>query len=485
MLMALTAATRIAFRSHYLYDIDSVNYALALKRFDPILHQPHPPGYFLYVCLGRLANFPFQDANTALVSMSIVFSCLAVAMIYVLAREWFDRQSGLSAGAIFVFSPLAWFHGTVALTYAVELFFSALLGYLCWRLYSGKTGYIVPAAIVLGIATGFRPSAFLLLSPLFFFSLHTARRSRIAVASGCLTLTLLAWILPMLRMSGGPAYWSSLLSLWLTVPSKATVFNSSMANSFARAVTIVVIYFLCFGCAALLPLVAPRIAPCGDRRKTNFTLVWLAPSLLFFTFIYLLFVNSGYLLLLAPPACIWMGAWGSSWYRSSALRPANKLLLLSICAAINTAIFIAAPVYCSFNQTRRFEARLKAITAALPEVVSPADTMIVGFDSHFLGYRHAGFYLPDYLTVQFPAVQLSAGPRIFEMRHRATELRTGVTPPESIRSFVLFPLPSDDREYNAYINRIMSRFPAGDLRIVVHGGCEFIVGPIEDLRYLF
>ena len=39
---------------------------------------------------------------------------------------------------IFLFSPLSWFHGTVALTYIVEAFFSALVGYLCWRVYSGK-----------------------------------------------------------------------------------------------------------------------------------------------------------------------------------------------------------------------------------------------------------------------------------------------------------------------------------------------------------
>src|ERR1035441_9435707 len=91
ILIAATALTLFVFRSHYLYDIDSVNFALALKRFDPSVHQPHPPGYFLYVCLGRLANLLTHDANAALVGVSIVFSCGAVAMIYVLA----DRKSSV------------------------------------------------------------------------------------------------------------------------------------------------------------------------------------------------------------------------------------------------------------------------------------------------------------------------------------------------------------------------------------------------------
>jgi hypothetical protein len=111
-----------------------------MKRFDPGAYQPHPPGYFLYVCLGRLANLWFHDANAALVAISILFSCGAVAMIYLLADNWFGRQAALSAALIFVFSPLAWFHGTVALTYIVEAFFPALVGYLCWRIECGPLG---------------------------------------------------------------------------------------------------------------------------------------------------------------------------------------------------------------------------------------------------------------------------------------------------------------------------------------------------------
>ena len=36
LLALVTALTRFAFRSHYLYDIDSVNFALALDRLDRV-----------------------------------------------------------------------------------------------------------------------------------------------------------------------------------------------------------------------------------------------------------------------------------------------------------------------------------------------------------------------------------------------------------------------------------------------------------------
>src|SRR5271154_1415816 len=102
VLIAATAFTRWIFRSRFLYDVDSVNFALAMERFDPRVHQPHPPGYFLYVQLGRLANMLFHDANAALVGLSIVFSCGAAAMIYALADDWFGRNAARFAGLIFL-----------------------------------------------------------------------------------------------------------------------------------------------------------------------------------------------------------------------------------------------------------------------------------------------------------------------------------------------------------------------------------------------
>src|SRR6266545_4038152 len=44
-LAVLVLATRLPFRTQYLYNWDSGNFALALRQFDVTAHQPHPPGY--------------------------------------------------------------------------------------------------------------------------------------------------------------------------------------------------------------------------------------------------------------------------------------------------------------------------------------------------------------------------------------------------------------------------------------------------------
>jgi hypothetical protein len=484
LLTAAVAITRFLFRSRYLYDLDSVNFALAMQRFDPRVHQPHPPGYFLYICLGRALNVFFHDANLALVVLSILASCGLVIVIYKMTMDWFGPMAAQFAGILFLLSPLAWFHGIVALTYIVEAFFSALLGLLCWRIDSGRAGFILPAAIALGVSAGVRPSSLVFLAPLFLFSLRKATVKERWMGLAALVVTLAAWFVPMIVSAGGlSAYFGALTSLWRMVPSKSTVFNSSPANSVARAFVIIFIFLLIFGAASLASLRALASSSAADTRKKNFTLVWIAPALCFFTFGYLKFVTSGYLLLLCAPACMWLGLWVSEWYQTSQWPRSMKLTVIAVGTAANVFIFIASPFYCSYLQVRRFERELEGIKTAIPQVGSAQDTLILSFDSHFNGFRHAGYYLPDYLTVEYPEAHLNEGPRIFSMYERETRLVTAL-PSAPYTRFVLFPLPEED-SYKQYIQKVIERFPDKSLHTVHSDGREFVTGSIADLPLLF
>jgi hypothetical protein len=480
--------TRIIFRSRYLYDIDSVNFALGLRRFDPGVHQPHPPGYFLYIWLGRFVQCFIHDANAALVAIGIAASCGALIAIYALADNWFGRRAALFAGLIFVFSPLVWFHGIVALTYAVETFFSASIGFCCWRIYCGSASLIIPAAVTAGIAAGFRPSILLFLGPLMVISVVSAPERpglrRMLAGAGALALTIAAWCVPMVVQSGGmDAYWQALLSLWRIAPARQTILNSPFIVSLARFVSIAGIALLCFGCAALLMFLRVRPGQSLDYRKKTFIRLWLAPGLLFFTFVFLKFVNSGYLLVISPPIFACLGQRACNWYEDLRVAKAMKMALASVFVLANSLIFLFAPVYCSYASVRRFETELETVLRSIPQVALPAETMIVGFDSHFLGYRHAGYYLPGWFTAQYPAVRLVSGTRVFVMAHGDTRLVTEF--PAGFKGFVFFPLPSDDTEYRDYTTRIRALFPTQALRTVTAGGRDFVSGSVTELPVLF
>ncbi|MDY7041608.1 MAG: DUF2723 domain-containing protein, partial [Chloroflexota bacterium] len=129
-----TVLSRWPFQINILNNHDAVNYALALEHFDMRLHQPQPPGYPLYVLLGRAFNLVLHDHLAALVWLSTVFSGLAVVAIYLAGREMFGRRVGFIAALLLVTSSLFWFQGEIAAPYTADLFASAIVGWLCYRL---------------------------------------------------------------------------------------------------------------------------------------------------------------------------------------------------------------------------------------------------------------------------------------------------------------------------------------------------------------
>jgi hypothetical protein len=210
----------------------------------------------------------------------------------------------------------------------------------------------------------------------------------------------------------------------------------------------------------------------------------VVPALCFFTFIFLKMVNSGYLLLLVAPACLWMGGWAAEWYERARWPRLVKQGLIAACAVSNVAIFLAFPAYCSYRSVRHFEAELQSTEQALPQVGTPDNLLIVSFDSHFLGYRHAGYYLPGYLTLEYPEVKLNQGSRIFAMHGRDTFLMSGL-PAAQYTRFVLFPLPTGDAGFASYLEKIRRMLPAKDLSSAVLGDHTYITAPIADLPILF
>jgi 4-amino-4-deoxy-L-arabinose transferase-like glycosyltransferase len=486
LLVAAAALTRFLFRSRLLYDLDSVNFALALDKFDPARHQPHPPGYFLYVCLGRLFYSIFPDANTALVTVSILASCASAAMVYALADCWFGQRAAQFAGVIFVVSPLAWFHGTVALTYIVEAFFAALIGYLCWQTYSERLAFLVPSAIALGVATGFRQSSVLFLGPLWLLSMRKASRGRLALGFLALIAAVLAWFLPMVRASGGAAaYFSALSDLWTASPAQQTAWSNFIYMTIARIFNMAFAYGLCFGVWVFAPLVLPdRQAPPPDGGRKLFLWVWVLPGLLFFSLVFFRHINSGYLLVLSPPLFAWLGRRTADAFARGRASSRGKALLLMGMVAVNAGLFLFPPFYCTYRAVREFEADLAVVLAGVARLTNPADSVIVAFDSHFLGYRHAGYYLPQYWTLQYPEAKYPSGRRVFALRGRTTYLLNRLpTGPET--KFVIFPLPVGPREYSEYLKGVLDRFPSNTVRSQVEGGHEFVIGPAAGLRFLF
>src|SRR5262245_42941017 len=167
LLAGLTLATRIPVRADLLPTWDAVQFALALSDYDIVKHQPHPPGYILYVGLARLLALVTGDAAAALTWLSIGASAVTVFLVYRLAWMLDGRTAAIIAALGLLTSPLFWFYGLVPLPYTTEAALATAVASLVWTMRAGRGAFAAWSALALGLAGGVRQSLLVLLFPLW------------------------------------------------------------------------------------------------------------------------------------------------------------------------------------------------------------------------------------------------------------------------------------------------------------------------------
>lgn len=200
----LAIATRLPFRSEFLVNWDAVNFALGVGGFDLATHQPHPPGYLGWVALSRGATFITNDPNAAMTLLSAVSGAVATSLVFLLARRFASRRAAVVAALLFATAPLIWYYSVVALSYmttgAIAL---ALLYVLLLALERRSARHLMAAGLLLAALGALRPTDQVMLGAAWLVVVWTfdwRTRIRAAVTLGVATL---AWVVPLLWLSGG------------------------------------------------------------------------------------------------------------------------------------------------------------------------------------------------------------------------------------------------------------------------------------------
>lgn len=109
------ALTRFVALSKTPWDWDEVLFCLALNDYNVSAHYPHPPGFPLYIVLGRIARI-FTDTDFhALQTINVLAGMLAFPLMYWVARTFrIDFHGALAAGIVFAILPNVWFYGGTA-----------------------------------------------------------------------------------------------------------------------------------------------------------------------------------------------------------------------------------------------------------------------------------------------------------------------------------------------------------------------------------
>ena len=207
-------------RSRWLDDFDSVNFALALDEFDVTQHQPHPPGYPIYVAAGKLVHLVIGDHAAALTLVSSLAGGAVAAMFYILARRQLNWPLALGATVIMALSPLFWLQSGLALTDMFGMIF--VLAFLLVEGASPQTqqGDLVRRSVsglIAGLSLGARPHVTLLIVAYWCIGrlivLGRPQGTHFLTAAVSFSVGVVVWLLPASLATGGlETYLSACLS---------------------------------------------------------------------------------------------------------------------------------------------------------------------------------------------------------------------------------------------------------------------------------
>jgi hypothetical protein len=297
LIFAAAFAIYFVTRSPGLDEWDSVQFAMGIREFNLWKHQPHPPGYPLYIFFAWLPVRLFGwSPEFSLHLVSCAGGAFFVAAWFCIIRLQFaERFAWLVAGTLAI-TPVVWMTSTRVLTdsLAAGLLSVQLFSSLLFR-EQGRTKQLIAIALFGAAASGVRPqllpvAVLILITPLF--------HQRVGIKAwltggGIFIVGCLLWLVPTWYLqstlpapvSGWRSYPAQLYSQWLWRFTNPSVFiggSHITALYFARQFALHILGWFGIGLGFLwspFTLIAGTLlAACGlivyaarfDNRDRNF-----------------------------------------------------------------------------------------------------------------------------------------------------------------------------------------------------------------------
>jgi 4-amino-4-deoxy-L-arabinose transferase-like glycosyltransferase len=211
------AAFALYFFTHSpaLDEIDTVQFAMGVRSFDLWHHQPHPPGYPLFIFLGWIGTKFFHiGTESSLYFVSALGGGVFIAAWFLIIRAQFSETFAWWVATSLLITPVVWMTATKAVTdmLAAGLLSAQLLAALCF-LQRNKRILIISVALLGAAAAGTRPQLFPVVAVILGIPLKKSSSnaktwclSYAVLIAGCLTWLLPMWYLQW-QMRPGESFW--------------------------------------------------------------------------------------------------------------------------------------------------------------------------------------------------------------------------------------------------------------------------------------
>lgn len=198
-------------------DWDGVNFALAVRDgFDLGLHQPHPPGFPLYILAAKAVHLAVRDPLSALTLLSALGGASSLVLVWWLARMWWPAEPAvawLAAGWLLV-TPHFWLSAEKELSDGPTLALHLAAVAFAWRgLWSARWRALATLTVAAGLgfraqnAAGFVPPWLFLTALSVWARPPAAARHRAALRAlihlGALGALCACWFIGMAIATGG------------------------------------------------------------------------------------------------------------------------------------------------------------------------------------------------------------------------------------------------------------------------------------------
>ncbi len=425
IILAFLAASRLPLRTHHLYSWDSVQYALAVENFDVFNHQPHPPGYPIFVAAMKAIDVFVQDANLSMILLNILLGAATVFLLFLLAEEIFGFPLACLAAFCLAVSNIFWYYGLVANAYVAEAFASTTIAYTCWlSLTRKKMPFAILSTLALALAGGLRPFVMVILFPLWLFAnAHSLKKPlRILVLVLLFAALTFLWLAPTIHAAGGyERYADASQLLYKATLSITSVYSRNPLYNVGRNMGVILKYLsyslnvfwavlLYLALCAVRPLTSAEIrgklaAPFWKiQPQTRFMFIWLTPPIMFYVFTHI--PKEGYLLTVLPGVMLLLAKviknFSTHIRDRLALRSDAKMVfaMASIFAFTNLYPLFWAGADSDVSKLREQEKDLRNTITFLRRNFNSDKTMICLFRTAHRKLRHFMYYLPEFKVVE-------------------------------------------------------------------------------------
>ena len=284
--------SRIPFLERMQSHWDGPDYTLALIHYSFVEQTPSPPGYPIYIAIGRLFLFFTRDPHLAILAVSVLFSGIGAVFFYLTGKAIFNKKTGILSALIFLSAPTTYYFGITANPYGILPTTAASVGAVVFLIMVKKKKLGLLLGFVTAFAIGIRPQDALFLLPLYACGIWYLEKKEKIISLLSVAIVCLTWIIPTAVLAGGLSKYLSYVFSFANHDARPDISLSRIA--YITPILIKGLYLTC-GIASLASIIFIKRIYFAKAKKQAFLmarnpyillfLLWIAPSLSFNLFV--------------------------------------------------------------------------------------------------------------------------------------------------------------------------------------------------------